>query len=208
MSRSEKRLKRFLGEATQSALSVTNPQSPQSSAAVGAVVAILIIGAVAVLGYYQFAIPHTTGTTATTTTGPTVTCPGPQCANVTIPTGASSFPPGGYTAGETTTWGYAPDSVTVVMGVNNTVYWLNNDTTGAPHTVTSDTGVFDSTEGGPLATYLGTFQYTFTTPGTYHYHCSYHPWMQGTVIVLPAGSAASSSATSTATPTQTSTTST
>jgi len=72
---------------------------------------------------------------------------------------------------------YSPDPVTVVIGVNNTVMWVNNDT--APHTVTANDGSFDSGNMAPT----GTFTFTFTTPGTYHYHCIYHPWMVATVIV-------------------------
>ena len=124
-------------------MSVTNPQGSSGSTIVGAVVAILIIGAVATLGYYQFAVAggQTTVTTTTTTT-PSVTCPSSACVNVTIPSGASS-PPAGYSSGQTTTFGYAPDVVTVVIGKNNTVFWTNNDV--APHTATSATsGVFDS----------------------------------------------------------------
>ena len=67
--------------------------------------------------------------------------------------------------------------IDVVIGVNNTVVWTNKDST--PHTVTSTTKLFDS--GNMNAG--DTFTFTFTTPGTYSYVCSYHPWMKGTVIV-------------------------
>jgi len=67
--------------------------------------------------------------------------------------------------------------VTVVIGVNNTVTWVNNDS--APHTVTADDGSFDSGNIAPA----GTFTFTFTRPGTYEYYCAYHNWMLGTVIV-------------------------
>ena len=72
---------------------------------------------------------------------------------------------------------YSPDPVTVVIGVNNTVTWVNNDS--SPHTITSDDGTFGSGNVAPG----GVFTYTFTSPGTYRYHCIYHPWMVGTVIV-------------------------
>jgi plastocyanin len=72
---------------------------------------------------------------------------------------------------------YSPSPVTVVIGVNNTVTWVNND--GAPHTVTANDGSFLSGNIAPT----GTFTFTFTKPGTYTYHCLYHPWMVGTVIV-------------------------
>ena len=165
--------------------------SSQSSTAVGFVVAILIVGAIATLGYYQFEVAANQ-TTTSTSTALAVTCPSAQCVNVTIPSGAGT-PPTGYTGGKTT-YGFSPDVVTVVIGKNNTVFWTNDDS-GA-HTVTSDTaGLFDSGNSGPLVTQGGTFQYTFTTPGTYTYHCSFHAWMQGTVIVV-AGTKGSSSASS------------
>ncbi len=28
-----------------------------------------------------------------------------------------------------------------------------------------------------------TFTFTFSTPGTYTYHCQYHPWMTATITV-------------------------
>jgi plastocyanin len=74
--------------------------------------------------------------------------------------------------------GYSPDNITVVIGVNNTVIWTNND--NEPHTVTSSDGGFDSGNMNPGAT----FTHTFTTPGTYTYICTYHPWMHGYVTVM------------------------
>lgn len=81
-------------------------------------------------------------------------------------------------AGENTAIpGYSPDSITVVIGVNNTVEWTNNDS--APHTVTANGGSFYS---GNLAPGQS-FTYVFLTPGVYEYHCTYHPWMTGKVTV-------------------------
>jgi FtsP/CotA-like multicopper oxidase with cupredoxin domain len=74
--------------------------------------------------------------------------------------------------------GYSPDVIHVVIGVNNTVTWMNDD--NSVHTVTSQTaGLFDS---GNLNTGQS-WTYTFKTPGTYQYHCIYHGWMTGTVVV-------------------------
>lgn len=75
---------------------------------------------------------------------------------------------------------YQPASVTIA--VNDTVRWTNR---GAfTHTVTSDTpGQFDS---GDLVT-NAQFPQTFMTPGTFAYHCFYHPTMTGTVTVVPQG---------------------
>jgi len=100
---------------------------------------------------------------------------------VTIPTGAAT--PSGAP-------GFSPDAVTVVIGVNNTVVWVNNDTIGGgiSHTVTpigEPTGGNWSTGSGDLP--LGkSYSFTFTVPGTYLYDCFYHPWMTGTVTVKAA----------------------
>lgn len=74
--------------------------------------------------------------------------------------------------------GYTPTDITVVIGINNTVKWTNND--NMPHTVTASDGSFDSGKLNPGAT----FAYTFTKAGVYDYLCSYHNWMHGTVTVL------------------------
>lgn len=76
--------------------------------------------------------------------------------------------------------GYSPDVAHVVIGVNNTVTWVNNDS--VTHTVTSVTYLFDS---GNLKAGQS-WSYTFETPGTYQYRCIYHGWMTGTVIVTAA----------------------
>jgi len=70
--------------------------------------------------------------------------------------------------------GFSPKTLTVSVGT--TVIWTNDG--GIPHTVT-DNGVFDS---GNLP--IGaTFKFTFTKRGTYHYICTYHPYMVGTISV-------------------------
>lgn len=73
------------------------------------------------------------------------------------------------------TWGYQPKSLTVKVGT--TVVWVN--TGGATHTVTADNKAFDS---GSIAP-----DHRFTlktkTAGTFNYHCAFHPWMKGTLIV-------------------------
>ena len=73
---------------------------------------------------------------------------------------------------------FNPSSVTV--SVNTSITWINKDAVN--HTVTSDTGLFDS---GTLAT-NGTYSYNFTTAGTYSYHCKVHPSMTATIIVTEA----------------------
>jgi plastocyanin len=166
--------------------------SSQGSTIVGAIVAILIIGAVATLGYYQIEVaPGQNSSTTTTSSLPAVNCATnkAQCVNVTITSGAASPYPG-YSSGSTTLYGYAPTTITVVIGKNNTVVWVNRDS--AFHTATAassapasfDSGCLDGV-GAPCPSSAGvsTYQFTFTAAGTYLYHCIYHPWMQGKVIV-------------------------
>jgi plastocyanin len=70
---------------------------------------------------------------------------------------------------------YDPQTVTVAVG--GTVTWVNQD---APqHDVVADNGEFSS----QLFDKGQSFSFTFTTAGTYPYHCTIHPGMNGTVVV-------------------------
>lgn len=120
---------------------------------------------------YLVVLPNEAYTRATTT----LTSGGAALApvSVSIAQGAVDYPNTGFT----------PDNITVVIGVNNTVTWTNNDL--SIHTVTSSTvpaGASPFSSG-----YLNTgdsYTYTFTVPGVYVYHCQLHPWMVGVVTVL------------------------
>jgi len=70
---------------------------------------------------------------------------------------------------------FNPTPLTVRAG--STVTWTNMD--DEPHTVVSDTGAFKS---GGMDT-NESFSYKFDKPGTYHFTCSIHPRMVGTVVV-------------------------
>jgi plastocyanin len=70
---------------------------------------------------------------------------------------------------------FAPDSLTIKAGT--TVTWTNKD--DEPHSVVSDTGLFRS---GARDT-DESFSFRFDKPGTYHFTCSIHPRMVGTIIV-------------------------
>ena len=74
--------------------------------------------------------------------------------------------------------GYSPTDITVMIGVNNTVRWTNND--NMPHTVTAADGSFDS--GNMNA--ADSFSHTFNQTGTFPYICVYHHWMHGSVTVI------------------------
>jgi plastocyanin len=78
---------------------------------------------------------------------------------------------------DSVSYSFSPLQVTVVIGVNNTVNWVNDD--NAAHTVTAKDGSFSS---GNMAS-GSTYTYTFTTPGTFTYYCAYHSWMVATVVV-------------------------
>jgi plastocyanin len=90
--------------------------------------------------------------------------------------------------------GYSPDRITVVIGVNNTISWTNNDV-GHNHTVTSmiiPTGAAPFNSGNMVKNAVYTV--TLTVPGLYRYGCSYHPWMGGIIdVVAPVSSSAAGS---------------
>ena len=70
---------------------------------------------------------------------------------------------------------YQPSVLEVTPGTS--VTWTNED--GAPHTATAqddtfDTGRLDKGESGEI---------TFDTPGSYDYICTYHPYMEGRIVV-------------------------
>lgn len=71
--------------------------------------------------------------------------------------------------------GFNPSSLTVAAGT--TVMWGNNDNT--QHTATADGGQWNSGLVNPGAS----FSVTLNTPGTYHYHCTIHSFMNGTIVV-------------------------
>jgi plastocyanin len=70
---------------------------------------------------------------------------------------------------------FSPATVTVTVG--DTVTWTNSDQIS--HTATADGGAFDTGTLGNGAS--GTI--TFSTAGSFPYHCTIHPSMAGTVTV-------------------------
>ncbi len=132
----------------------------------------------------------TTTATASAATG-TATATAPAATTGTpTPTATSGACQSGTVQVNIQNFAFVPQTVTVCQGA--TVRWTNLD--GVQHTSTSDNGVWDS---GLLGTNQS-FSFTFNTPGTYPYHCTPHPFMRGTIIVVPA-------TTATVTPTTTAT---
>ncbi len=172
---------------------------PKGSVGVALAIAVIIVLAVTSVGYYQFVYCSSsscsTSTSSSSSGGPT--CAPPKCITILINFGAATL----------TTTAYSPDVARLVIGVNNTFQFMNNDSQGGgivhsataktcPQTCPFDTGViaYNVTKG----------PYTITAPGTYAYFCVVHPTtMVGTIIVVAgsgsSGGASSSSSTSSTT---------
>jgi plastocyanin len=72
---------------------------------------------------------------------------------------------------------FSPSAITIKKGTQ--VTWTNKDS--VTHTVTETDG-----QTGPNSSSVNSgssYSFTFNTAGTYHYHCSIHPDMTGTVTV-------------------------
>ena len=93
----------------------------------------------------------------------------PQIATVVIPLGAGTS--------NSTSGFFVPSTIVVVIGINYTVAWGNNDNT--VHSAHDDLGRFFSGDIPP-----GTTNYfNFSRTGNYTYHCNQHSWMAGLVVV-------------------------
>ncbi len=98
--------------------------------------------------------------------------------NMPTPSGqSSSSTPVATSSVSIQNYAFSPAAVTVKKGA--TVTWTNKDTVG--HTVTESDG-----QSGPSSSTLNqgqSYSYTFGTAGTFHYKCTIHPYMTGTVTV-------------------------
>jgi len=72
-------------------------------------------------------------------------------------------------------YAFSPVMLSIRHGAPLTV----TNTTAAPHTMTADGGAFSSGTVSPNSS----ITMTFSTPGTYPYHCQIHPYMTGTLTV-------------------------
>lgn len=91
--------------------------------------------------------------------------------------GAAGAPAAGAPAVTIKGFAFNPAAITVPAGT--TITWTNEDS--ARHTVTLDNGAVTSDALSTGATY----SQTFTSAGTFAYHCSIHPSMKGSVTVTP-----------------------
>jgi len=126
-----------------------------------------------------------TGTGTTPTTGITsTTAATPTTGTTSTPTASATQAGNAQTVMIITdssgSFAFSPATLTIKAGT--TVTWKN--TTAIAHTVTSDDGKsFDSGMANPITAQGGMFSFTFTTPGTFAYHCTIHPFMKATIIV-------------------------
>ncbi|HEY7418543.1 MAG TPA: plastocyanin/azurin family copper-binding protein [Ktedonobacteraceae bacterium] len=108
------------------------------------------------------------------------------CGQATTSSSGGATPPSGTTAlakevqvkmvEQNGQYAFQPATITISKGTK--VTWTN--TSDAPHTVTSDTNAFNT----PSSLQQNqTYSMTFTTAGTFAYHCSIHTYMKATITV-------------------------
>ena len=103
-------------------------------------------------------------------------CTSSQSLVTTAPT--TLVPAGGSNAIAIKNFAFSPSTLMIKTGT--TVTWMNKD--GAVHQIASDSGAPVAFTSASLAN-EASYQFTFTQPGTYTYHCPIHPSMKGTIIV-------------------------
>ena len=113
--------------------------------------------------------------------GSSASSPAPTTAPTTAPAQSAAAPAsaggGGGAANAVTIQNFAFGPAALDVAVGTTVTWTNMDS--ATHTVTADDGSFDSNNLASNAT----FTQTFSTAGTFTYHCKIHTSMKATVTV-------------------------
>lgn len=105
----------------------------------------------------------------------------PPCSSEII------IPPGIDTSNAENKITFLPENLTVVIGINNTVFFVNQDnTSNLGHVIQSVDWPTNAEPFGPFDLLPGwTANVTLTTPGVYYYQCTWHPvWMEGVITVL------------------------
>jgi plastocyanin len=109
-------------------------------------------------------------------------CMAAGCSSYQAPaapaTVTTEIPSGGGSTVNIRDFAFNPNTLMVKTGT--TVTWVNLDS--APHQIASNPGSPVAFSSGSLST-GASYQFTFTQPGTFAYHCSIHPKMTGTIIV-------------------------
>ena len=113
----------------------------------------------------------------------------PMVTVIRIPRGSSTEPTG-FSVGDfqanfvNGTYSF-PVNVTVTIGVNNSIEWVNDDAVG--HTVTAlvaPAGALKFNSG--LISEGKSFSVTLNVAGIYKYTCAWHNWLAGKITVNPA----------------------
>ncbi|MDD5050490.1 MAG: cupredoxin family copper-binding protein [Candidatus Pacebacteria bacterium] len=133
------------------------------------IIVIIVLAVIAIGAYYLVFNNQNTGTN---TYAPT---PTESMVSEATPT-MSEIPAPSSVSVNIANFAYSPATITVKAGTK--VTWTNSDS--APHTITSDSG---SVLNSPRLAQGDLWSFTFTTPGTYAYHCAVHPMMKATVVV-------------------------
>ncbi|MDQ2808711.1 MAG: cupredoxin domain-containing protein [Chloroflexota bacterium] len=138
------------------------------------------------LGTFQYRIkyqlagsPVATGTARPATAVPATAVPPTAVPPTLVP--ATATAPSGVTqtySVKIVNYTFSPARLTVPVG--SKVVWINQD--NDVHTVTSDSGLFES---GTMPKGRN-FSRTFTAVGSYGYSCTFHPGMDGTIEVVAA----------------------
>ena len=152
----------------------------RKTALVGVVTIAVLLSLSVYMGSTSAGTPSTSTSTAaapaSTTTESTV---------IRIPPG-SYHEPSGFNVTQLLTGKYPyPFNFTVVIGSNNTVQWINDDTVA--HTVSSFVVPPGSqTFNSDLIQPDHGFTVTLSVPGVYKYTCMWHPWLSGEITVKAA----------------------
>lgn len=79
---------------------------------------------------------------------------------------------------------FTPSTLKLVIGVNNTVTWINQDSL-SQHTINFASVPSGAQTFSAILKTGETLTTAFTVPGTYRYFCMWHPgWMKGTITVI------------------------
>ena len=120
-------------------------------------------------------------TTATPTATPAPPTQAPTATSTPLP---ATIPMGAVIVKmvEKTPGHYTFDPAAITIKAGTVVVWVNMS--DGKHTVTSDPGAPSAFNTTSVVTQNQIFALDFTTPGTYHYHCTIHPvTMKATITV-------------------------
>ncbi len=133
------------------------------------IIALVVLAAIAV-GTYYLVFSNSSGE------APAYTPPAANNVNAnTSP--APEAPAATNVAVEIKNFSFPPAALTVKTGTK--VTWTNNDSVS--HTITSDSAALLNSE---TLSPGQSFSFTFANAGSTNYHCSIHPTMKGSAVVI------------------------